>query len=285
MVAESAPGDGSQEAQRLILHVRARERLERLEDLPSHAPALHRALRMLDEPLCTNRRLERVLSRDQSAATGLLRLANSAYFGVPREVSELSTAIRVVGYRRLRTLLCHLLAGKLLEILRVDAPAVDEVRRKALAAAVGSEAAAAGDSEELRVAGLLHNVGELALAAEFPDQFCARADPAKAFGVSYEQAGATLLQVWGMPESIVLASLHWRSAPDCGVANEVQRSIDAVHLGGTLAEAWVEGATAVTAAARVSEEALARLRLTQTRAAAIYQRVSEGVQQLEAILG
>jgi HD-like signal output (HDOD) protein len=284
MVAESAPGGASQRAQDPDLHDRARERLERLQELPSHAGAVHRALRMLDEPLCTNRRLVRVLTSDQAAVAGLLRLANSAYFGVPREISELSTAIRVVGYRRLRTLLCHLLAGKLLEILHADVPAVDEVRRKALAAAVGAEAAAAGDNEELRVAGLLHNVGELALAAEFPDQFCGPADAVQTFGVSYEKAGATLLRAWCLPESVVLSSLCWRSAPYDGEANEVQRAIDAVHLGGTLAEAWIEGATAVTAAARVSEEALARLRLSQARAASIFQRLPRGVQQLDAIL-
>ena len=66
----------------------------------------------------------------------------------------------------------------------------------------------AGDSEELSVAGLLHNVGELALASEFPEEFAAAKDPAESFGVRYEAAGATLLSGWRLPEDIVQATLR-----------------------------------------------------------------------------
>ena len=265
---------------------RAKERIESMKELPSSAAALQRALVLLDEPLCTNKRLERVLASDQGAVTGLLRLANSAYFGVPGEVSSAATAIRVVGHRRLRALLCHLIAGKLFEILRLDVPIVDRVRRKALAAAVvcADIGAITGDAEELRVAGLLHNVGELALAAEFPKEFGAASDPVETFGIRYEGAGFALLKAWRMPEAVAEAALHWRTSMFDEERRPLQRPIDAVHVGASLAEAWVEGQTPETASGRLLEEVLERLALPGPRIEALYGGIAARIQQLEAML-
>ena len=265
---------------------RAREKLESMKALPSSAAALQRALVMLDEPLCTNQRLERVLASDQGAITGLLRLANSAYFGVPGEVSSAATAIRVIGRRRLRALLCHLIAGKLFEILRLDVPSVEQVRRKALAAAVVcAEIGSPGrDAETLRVAGLLHNVGELALASEFPEEFVAATDAVESFGIRYEAAGAALLRTWRMPSAMVSAAMHWRIAPLQEPDSASQRAIDCVHVGGTLAEAWIDEETAVTAEARVQEEALERLGWPASRLRPMFERIPHGVHEFEAML-
>lgn len=257
-----------------------------MKELPSAAAALQRALVMLDEPLCTNLRLERVLTSDQGAVVGLLRLANSAYFGVPGEVSSAATAVRVVGHRRLRALLCHLIAGKLFEILRLDVPIVDRVRRKALAAAIvcAEIGAPLGDSEELRVLGLLHNVGELGLASEFPEEFSRAADPVEMFGIRYEAAGAALLRAWRMPEAMADAASFWRTAPARHAHGDSQRAIDAVHVGGTLAEAWIDEESTATAAARVQEDVLERLGLRQPRVTAMFGAIPGGIHELEAML-
>jgi HD-like signal output (HDOD) protein len=195
-------------------------------------------------------------------------------------------AIRVVGHRRLRTLLCHLIAGKLLEILRLDAPEVDRVRRKALAAAVvcARAAEAAGDADEIRVAGLLHNIGELALASEFPRELRPGLDPLDTFGVSFEAAGAMLLRSWRLPGVIADAAFHWRAPQPDGVLGASQRTIDFVHVGATLAEAWMESATPVSAAARVHDEVLHRLELSESRLAAIFDKIPSGIEKIETIL-
>ena len=269
----------------VTLAERVQAKLESLKELPSSAASLQRALVMLDEPLCTNQRLERVLTSDQGAVMGLLRLANSAYFGVPGEVSCAATAIRVVGHGRLRALLCHLVAGKLFEILRMDAPGVDRVRRKALAAAAVcvEMGATANDSAALRVAGLLHNVGELALAGEFPEETAAATDALESFGVSYEAAGAALLRAWRMPAAVAQAALYWR-APADDLPGEAQRTIDAVHVGGTLAEAWVCQDTATSAAARVRDDVLERLGLAQARLGWMFQKIPSGIHDVERML-
>ncbi len=262
---------------------RAREKLESMKELPASAAALQRALVMLDEPLCTNHRLERVLTSDPGAVTGLLRLANSAYFGVPGEVACAATAVRVVGHRRLRALLCHLIAGKLFEILRIDVPVVEQVRRKALAAAVVCSELG-GDAEALRVAGLLYNVGELALASEFPAEFVEATDPVESFGISFETASEALLTTWCVPTPMAHAAKHWREAPWLEPSEPSQRVVDAVHIGGTLAEAWTEKATAKSASARLRSEPLERLDVAPRRLEGIYEHIGAGIQVLEEAL-
>ena len=216
----------------------------------------------------------------------LLRLANSAYFGVPGEVACAATAIRVVGHRRLRALLCHLIAGKLLEILRLDIPIVEQVRQKALAAAAvcGDLGEPVSDGDALRVAGLLHNIGELALASEFPKEFAAAKDAVESFGVRYEAAAAALLQAWRMPSAMAEAASLWRTAPFKQSNGPGQRAVDAVHVGATLAESWIEQQTAATAVARVQEDVIERLALKQVRLHRLYDRIPAGVHEMETML-
>ncbi|MCB1019842.1 MAG: hypothetical protein KDC27_07930, partial [Acidobacteria bacterium] len=104
------------------------------------------------------------------------------------------------------------------------------------------------------------------------------------FGIGWEQAGAKLLQAWKMPTSIVRAADCWRTASKEEALPSAQRTIDAVHAGATLAEAWMRGDTAISAAARVSEEALERLEVSQKRLLQIFGRIPIGTHDLERML-
>lgn len=246
----------------------------RLRNLPASAAAVQRALEELDDPLCTNDRLGQILVCDQASAAGLLRLANSAYFGVPARVNSLNAAIRVVGLRRLEALLRHLLVGKIFDALESHAPLAARVRNVGLAAAAvcarcGGEAEQR-DTSVYRLAGLLHNVGELALVSESPRSH-AKAfglrpmlgpfDSALSiFGVSYADVTAWLLESWRFPAAHVQAARHWPS-PDEALP-EFRDLTAAVHVGALLADAWQDGSKFTVALERVDAPALEALALS-----------------------
>ena len=149
-----------------------RQAIESLEELPASIAIVQKALDATDDAFCGNGELQRILSADPGATADVLRVANSPYFGVSTKIRSLSTAIAVVGYERLRTLLRHLMVSKLLERLTVNSALARQARDRALAAGVACHEIARklghSDADDLLTAGLLHNVGEIALMSELP---------------------------------------------------------------------------------------------------------------------
>ncbi len=154
-----------------------RQVIARLKDLPCSLPVVQKAIDAVQDPNCTNGRLARILAEDQGITTRLLRLANSAYFGVSRKVSTLSMAVALIGYGRLKTILRHIMVAEVFELLSAKSPAAKRIWKVAVAAGAASRETAqacwVGDPEELLAVGLLHNVGDLALLCQFPGQFLA----------------------------------------------------------------------------------------------------------------
>lgn len=231
--------------------LKARRTLERLAKLPASIETIRRTLDASLDPDCTASRLEEILSSDAAATGGLLKLANSAFFGVRRQVRTPVTAIGVVGLRRLRTLLRHLMAGRILESLGGRHPAIAVCRRRAMSAAVIAAEIGArlgrGDEAELRIAGLLHNVGELAAAVDDPDRYNAViARPAAAateasrawLGLDFEEITVALMEAWGFPPTYVAAGGRWREGPAADASDEIRRFVSVIRVAGRAALGW-----------------------------------------------
>jgi HD-like signal output (HDOD) protein len=114
-------------------------------------------------------------------------------------------------------------------------------------------------ADDAFLAGVLHDVGELVLAAQRPEWLTqaatlagARRIPlheaeAELFGVSHAEVGAYLVGLWGLPFRIVEAVAHHhvpsRAGPSRAGPSGVLDTIAAVHVAAALV-AEVEGAAA-----------------------------------------
>ena len=273
-----------------------RRLVNRLKHLPSSVIVLQGALEAMDSASCSHVVLEEILVEDQGAAAGLLRLANSAYFGVKAQVRTLSIAVRVVGFRRLGVLLRHLLAGKLLEALEGDGGAVAHVRKVALAAAVlayeiGEELQL--NAEELRVAALVHNVGELGLAVEAPQAFAeaerlsfelGRGAAEAVFGVSFPELSACVLESWLFPSVYVETARLWPAPARAANSLELRPFVECVHTAARAADAWSHGASAAEALSLMDAVVVADLRLDEELLGRIWERMHASVEDLRCAL-
>lgn len=171
-----------------------------------------------------------ILSQDVALAAKLMQLANSAFFGGGTRVVSIEQAVRLLGTRMLSGLVLQheLLTNTALpselhawreqlnrESLAVAELAVRIARHRGLDAALRDEAATAG---------LLHDIGRLILAVEFPevaslttllqapqdDTLCQREQAL--IGAHHGWVGAYLLQLWGLPRSLVEA-VAWHHLP------------------------------------------------------------------------
>lgn len=157
-----------------------------------------------------------LLRSDPATSAKLLRLVNSPYFGIPGGVSDIARAIPFVGFSTLYQLV---LSISVLDALRIGA-AHDP--RQLWTHALTVATAARELAEEIRfsdpgacfTAGLLHDMGEIALAKLAPDRVAATFDTMRADSVAidiaerrhgllpHDRVGSRLARRWKFPATL-----------------------------------------------------------------------------------
>ena len=151
------------------------------------------------------------ISKDPALTAKLIRLANSARFGLPRQVASLDDAITMVGLNQVRTLaLASCMSGVFKDVPGVDA---DAFWKESMAIAGYSQWLArtlGSNVQESWLAGFLVRLGELIIAQKAPEQIPAIEQLPHHAGGRWERE-RTLL---GFTEAQVTAELarRWRGA-------------------------------------------------------------------------
>ncbi len=192
-----------------------------------------------------------VISRDAALTARLLRVVNSSFFGVGRQVTRVDAAVNFLGLSLVRAITLADGATRSFtvapDVLDLDEWNMHAVRVAAtardIARAVRREDVSLAD--EAFLAGLLHDVGQVVMAGVAPDAWRTIEKKAQssgtalneiehhAGGVSHSMVGAYLLSLWGLPSSIVEA-VAFHHTPEALPGAIFDASI-AVHVADALA--------------------------------------------------
>lgn len=194
-----------------------------LQELPS-APQTYMELRTelgSEEP--SIKRIVAIIEKDVAIAAKVLQLVNSAFFGIPREVTDIQTAVTLIGSNILHHLVLSIEAFRAFRSNRpipgFSLEAFDshaQVSARIASALVQRESLPKG----LVVATLLHDIGELVIAERAPDHLAQAFEVSRReslpvyaveeqlFGVSHAEVGAYLLGLWGLPFPVIEAVAH-----------------------------------------------------------------------------
>ena len=201
--------------------------LQSVEDLPSLPDVALKVTRLVEDPNVNAVAIERVVSTDQALTARVLRLANSAFYGVSRRIGTVREAVVILGFRTIKTLtlaacLYPALTGELRgyglgrgELWRHSIACA--ISAQALARQVGSTAPHVGpvSPDEAFVAGLLHDIGKMVLSIHLKEYLGQTRDRALAEGISFlaaerailgvdhAQAGAAIAEKWNLPAALV----------------------------------------------------------------------------------
>lgn len=152
--------------------------------------------------------------QDQGLTAKTLRLANSSFYGMAQQVATLQQAIAILGFRTIRCMATT--TGLMAAVPAGDPAAFDaaEFWRHGIAAAVCAREIAETvgcNPDHAYTAALLHDVGRLVLATQFPAQFAAtlayqaeRACPTleaeqAVMGLDHAMVGHALTRHWNFP--------------------------------------------------------------------------------------
>jgi HD-like signal output (HDOD) protein len=189
------------------------------------------------------------ISRDPALTAKLIRLANSARFGLTRQVASLDDALTLVGLNQVRTLaLAACMTGMFKDAEGVDADAFWKESMATAGYAQWLARTLGSDVQQSWLAGFLVRIGELIIAQKAPDKIAAIEQLPHHAGGRWErerhllgfteaQVTAELARRWRFPETIVHAL---ETAEDPVAATPFCRLGGILHVAMLLAEIGLE---------------------------------------------
>jgi HD-like signal output (HDOD) protein len=232
-------------------------------DLPAMPAVVVQIIEATDKETVSTAMIESHLNSDAAIAAKLLKVVNSAYFGLPKQVSHTGQAIAILGIQQVRNLVMSL---GVMNALTSTSPKIQEAQLNFWRHSFGSAACAQAlalksgldrKGQELAfISGLLHDIGRLFMVTAFFPQYQHVLDEAMkqgkslvevemgVMGVAHDELGAVLAERWNFPDRLVqVVRLHER--PDGVLESELLQLVGCVHAADRIASiGWLGEASA-----------------------------------------
>ena len=199
---------------------RLRKITESIIGLPTLPTVITQMIGLVDNPQTSARDVSRLISTDQALTAKILKLANSAFYGFPREIATVNHAVVVLGFETVKSLG---LSVSVLERFASGGNSSNFDRQKFWEHCIACGVAARLLAGKLRyriqgeafAAGILHDIGKLVLSQYFVEEFTEimevmrREDiyigeaEERVLGVSHAEVDSWLAERWNLPDQLV----------------------------------------------------------------------------------
>lgn len=223
--------------------------IREIEEIPPLPDVVVKVMQLSRNPDTTATDLTNIISKDQALTGNILKLCNSAHYGLPRVVSSLSQAIMYLGFHTVRNLVITCSVSNLFSSDRkIYGYEENGLWKNSIATAMISEMLAKKVSREQAdtafTAGLMVDVGQLIIGIKIRDtadtileliieQNMSDLEAEKqALGFTHTELGGMLVDQWNFPEELVNTIRFYR-APAESPSKSVLTSI--VHMAKSIA--------------------------------------------------
>lgn len=227
------------------MNARVLETIKKSAAVPSMPQVVLRFLEIMQDPNFDYGELVKVLSTDPGTVSEILRLANSALFGVRNKVVSPKQALTLLGPKRTRSLLLGRYLVDTLSKKKTAGLDMSYFWRRSLASSVIAshlvEPKLPRHKDEAFIGALLADIGVPILAEALPGKYnkiVARYAPhsepitpeqeIEAVEVSHSQVSAMVLGHWTLPDTVTAAvNLHQSANPGADAVGAVARVLNA----------------------------------------------------------
>ena len=210
------------------MHPKLEAVIKNSKNIPTLPIMAANLLELMKSPDASAKDVTDLISRDQALASRVLRLANSAFYGVPQQVTTLSHAVSILGNYAIQQLALGVSMAR-----RMGHHNLGPLNKKrfwqyafgcGLCSTIITKRVSLPGAEEIFVAGLLHDIGYLIIGRHFETElarvireFRAGAKSmskleAQVIGASHCQIGALLMKHWKLPTLFQVAA-QYHDAP------------------------------------------------------------------------
>jgi putative nucleotidyltransferase with HDIG domain len=213
--------------------VEPEEKYGDLQQLPEFPAIATKVMRVMSNDEARIQEIADLIRVDAALSAELLRIANSALYGLPSPIGSIQKAIQLLGFDAVkRFVLAESMKMHFRSALRLDL--LRGMWRHSLACALVSEelsaacSATQGTDDRAYTAGLLHDIGRLGLFVSHPQEYSdllsqtgasLRELELQAFGFDHCEAGGWLASKWGLPPEIQRVAAGHHHCPDAPIAD------------------------------------------------------------------
>jgi len=192
-----------------------------IDTFPTLPSVVNRVLKITADPDSTSTDLNEVISPDIALTTCILKVANSAFYGLSSKVGSLQQAVTVLGFTEIRNLV---ISKAIFDSFKnFDNSMQLDIQRfweHSFLCGLSSKLISSrfsGDNNDFFVAGLLHDLGKLIISITLPQDslnIIQKVGPVKfrtnhteneILGITHEAIGMLVLKRWMFPENLIIS--------------------------------------------------------------------------------
>ena len=272
--------------------------LAKVTDINTLPEVTTRIVQIVEDPKATAHDMIEIVRGDPALAAKVLKVVNSAFYGLPSQIASLDRAILMLGMSAVKNIA---MAASLARMFKAEALsdqfAARDLWKHSIAVAVCAKLLATsckyGGADEAFVAGLVHDMGllveqqlfpeKLRLVAEqcatTPQNFC-KAEETH-IGADHQAFGAAIALKWKFPPALRYAISYHHDPAE--LQPEFRKIASLIYLADTIACHCQIGLSLTAQAQQIDEDSLGLLRLTEAHIEEIVAALPEHVADAERI--
>ncbi len=194
--------------------------IKHTQGLPSLPEIYIKVSELLENDRASSQEIGDIIQTDPSISSKILRMVNSAYYGLPHQVKSIPQAIKLLGRQNLKNILMgSVLVGLFAETDKEQIPMKEFWQHSVKTAIIARYLALQNDDIEdpdaLFTAGLLHDIGRLVIAKVIPGSFVeveaeiemhhanTLSAEASVLGFTHPEVSEAIMQKWELPEILI----------------------------------------------------------------------------------
>ncbi|MCK5438243.1 MAG: HDOD domain-containing protein, partial [Desulfobulbaceae bacterium] len=190
-----------------------RKALRSVKNLPTLPGIVIKLSKMAEDPDTTTDQMGKVISKDHILAAKLLKLVNSAFYGFPQRISSISSAIILLGFNVIKSLI---ISASIFEFMEdQDLELWEHSLGCAVVSSVLAKRLGVSEPEEISTAGLIHDLGKVAIKMELPEEFekihclvrkrgiSTLEAEREILGLDHAEVGGWLTKSWNLPTKLI----------------------------------------------------------------------------------
>ena len=283
-----------------------RDFLKKVKDLPTISSVANEINIADKNDSLTAQSLGTIISRDPALTATVLKLANSAYYGMAREITTLERAVTILGFDTIKNLALSISVFHVFKSREGQLLDLKDLWYHSLGTGLAAKHLALHSPaltydktlpEQAFICGILHDIGKIAFAQNLPAEmaeilkqtqrgsFSQHEIEKNILGFNHQKAGQAMAELWNFPEDYQTV-IRMHHAPATVTINDnpkIAALVMAVYLGNKIAKALHLGESTDPHMAKVTPEDLRNLGINKQTLPEIVQEIkTEYAQCLEA---
>ena len=250
------------------------ENVEKLHSLPT---IYHQLDKAINDPHSSTNQISAIISEDTSLTARLLKLANSAFFNFPSKVDTITMAVSIIGTRQIRDLALATSVIEMFDGIPENVINMESFWKHSIGCGVSARVLGnfrnSNNVETFFVAGLLHDLGSLAVYSQIPkaakkiltytkEKHVALVDvERKLMTADHPTIGSMLLKKWKLPHHLVEAVQYHHNPSKNLTPSDL---CDTIHIADIISTGLALGDSGDTMVPKLDIDALSRSKITDS---------------------